>query len=123
MTPNGKPGDQVGPTVPAVIPLTTKWIASAMRGAWTGDAEREFSGVSIDTRTLTPGELFIAIHGEKFDGADFAAAAIAAGAGGAVVGRGRGGDLAREKGARPRFVISEGAETTGALQALAERGR
>ena len=29
----------------------------------------EFSGVSIDTRTLTPGELFVAIRGERFDGA------------------------------------------------------
>ena len=37
-----------------------------------GDAAREFAGVSIDTRTLGAGELFVAIRGERFDGADFA---------------------------------------------------
>ncbi len=50
-----------------------------------GDARREFAGVSIDTRTLTPGALYIAIRGERFDGADFVGDAVAAGAGGVVV--------------------------------------
>jgi UDP-N-acetylmuramoyl-tripeptide--D-alanyl-D-alanine ligase len=44
---------------------------------------REFGGVSIDTRTLGADELFIGIHGEQFDGADFAIA-IARGAAGVV---------------------------------------
>ena len=35
----------------------------------------EFTGVSIDTRTLTPGNLFIAIKGERVDGFDFIAQA------------------------------------------------
>ena len=30
---------------------------------------RRFGGVSIDTRTLAPGDLFVAIRGERFDGA------------------------------------------------------
>ena len=35
-----------------------------------------FSGVSIDSRTIEDGELFIAIKGEKFDGHDFISAAL-----------------------------------------------
>ena len=49
------------------------------------DAERigddvEIHGVGIDTRTLTPGMLYVAIVGERFDGHDFIAAAEQAGA-------------------------------------------
>ena len=47
----------------------------------------EFSTVSIDTRTLKPGDLFIAINGERFDGHDFVSQAAAAGACAAVVER------------------------------------
>ena len=55
------------------IRLTADWVARAMAGAIrSGDPGREFGGVSIDTRTLAAGELFIGIHGEQFDGADFA---------------------------------------------------
>ena len=83
---------------------------------------REFSGVSIDTRTLTSGELFVAIRGERFDGADFVGAAIEAGAGGVVVERGRGGDLAALSGRRPVAVI-EVDDAIVALQALAQAVR
>jgi UDP-N-acetylmuramoyl-tripeptide--D-alanyl-D-alanine ligase len=38
------------------------------------------TGISIDSRTLKPGEAFFAIKGEKFDGHDFATAAMKAGA-------------------------------------------
>jgi UDP-N-acetylmuramoyl-tripeptide--D-alanyl-D-alanine ligase len=40
----------------------------------------EFHGVSIDTRTLEPGNLFIAIKGAQFDGHDYIAAAAKKGA-------------------------------------------
>jgi UDP-N-acetylmuramoyl-tripeptide--D-alanyl-D-alanine ligase len=86
-----------------------------------GDSAREFSGVSIDTRTLTTGELFVAIRGERFDGADFARAAVEAGAGGIVVARGHGGDVAAI-GGRPVAVI-EVDDTIVALQALAQAVR
>lgn len=39
-----------------------------------------YTGVSIDSRTVKPGELFVAIPGERFDGHDFAHAASEAGA-------------------------------------------
>lgn len=38
------------------------------------------SGVSTDTRTLQPGELFVALSGERFDGHDYARVAIERGA-------------------------------------------
>lgn len=47
------------------------------------------TGVCIDSRTLRPGELFVALRGERFDGHDFVTAALEAGASGAVVERGR----------------------------------
>ena len=42
-------------------------------------------GVSIDTRTIRPGELFVALKGENGDGHDHVPAALAAGAAGAMV--------------------------------------
>jgi UDP-N-acetylmuramoyl-tripeptide--D-alanyl-D-alanine ligase len=42
-------------------------------------------GVSIDSRSIRPGDLFVALRGERFDGHDFVDAALAAGASGAVV--------------------------------------
>ena len=44
-------------------------------------------GVSIDTRTLQPGQLFVAIRGKRFDGNEFVAEAFRRGAAGAVVER------------------------------------
>lgn len=49
--------------------------------------DRAFGEVSTDSRTLTAGALFVALRGERFDGHDFAAAAVARGAVAAVVER------------------------------------
>src|SRR5712692_9706431 len=81
----------------------------------TGEGSRRFSGVSIDTRTMAPDELYVAIRGERFDGADFATAAIVAGASGVVVPRGRGPVPGSARGA----AVIEVEDTTTALQALA----
>jgi UDP-N-acetylmuramoyl-tripeptide--D-alanyl-D-alanine ligase len=43
------------------------------------------TGVSIDSRTLQPGDLFIAIKGDRMDGHRFVEAALANGAGAAIV--------------------------------------
>jgi len=53
------------------------------------DALAGLAGVSIDSRTVKPGELFIAIHGPSHDGHDHVVAALAAGAAAGVVARGR----------------------------------
>lgn len=47
-----------------------------------------FSGVSTDSRAITPGALFVALQGERFDGHEHLSAAAAAGATGAVVRQG-----------------------------------
>lgn len=48
-------------------------------------ADAAFKGVSTDSRTLSPGELFVALSGPRFNGEDYVAAAVARGAAGAVV--------------------------------------
>ena len=50
-----------------------------------GVAGRSFTGVSIDSRTIAAGQLFVAIPGERFDGHDFIPAAIQRGAAGLLV--------------------------------------
>src|SRR5206468_3216992 len=85
-----------------------------------GNPSQEFHGVSIDTRTLAPGELFIAIRGERFDGAEFAEAAIEKGAAGVVVPTSWGAKASadRRRAAVERAVVLEVDDTTLALQAL-----
>jgi UDP-N-acetylmuramoyl-tripeptide--D-alanyl-D-alanine ligase len=55
-------------------------------GATAAGAER-WHGAAIDSRRISGGELFFALPGEKADGHDFAARALAAGAAAAVVHR------------------------------------
>jgi UDP-N-acetylmuramoyl-tripeptide--D-alanyl-D-alanine ligase len=72
------------------IQLTGAWVGAAVGGTISaGDPLTEFHGVSIDTRSIRPGELFFAIRGDRFDGADFADGAVAAGAAGIVMPRDR----------------------------------
>lgn len=49
--------------------------------------DAEFAKVSIDTRSLQPGDLYVAIKGSRFDGNEFIAEAVAAGACAAIVER------------------------------------
>lgn len=57
--------------------------------AWLGlDAPRDdrpFRGISTDTRTLAPGQVFVALKGPNFDGHDHLQAALDNGAAGALV--------------------------------------
>jgi UDP-N-acetylmuramoyl-tripeptide--D-alanyl-D-alanine ligase len=64
---------------------TSADMVEAMGGRPVGTLPEGITGISIDTRTLTPGEAFFAIKGEQFDGHDFATAAMAGGAGLIVV--------------------------------------
>ncbi len=47
--------------------------------------ETLFRAISIDSRRLCPGDLFVAIRGDRFDGHDFVSAAVGAGAGGVML--------------------------------------
>ncbi len=51
----------------------------------TGAGTRSFSGISIDSRTLNAGELFIALRGERVDGHEYIAQAIERGAAGILL--------------------------------------
>ena len=64
---------------------TVEAMAKAMGAARHGSLPAGISGLSIDTRTIAPGEAFFAIKGDARDGHDFVEAALKAGAGLAVV--------------------------------------
>ena len=64
---------------------TSQEIAAATGGVACGPDFTAF-GVSIDTRTLAPGDLFIALVGER-DGHEFVDQALAAGAAGVLMER------------------------------------
>lgn len=54
--------------------------AKVLNGRVAGRSDVRFTAVSTDTRKLQPGDLYVALRGEKFDGADFVAQAVASGA-------------------------------------------
>ena len=60
-------------------------MLGAMRATGAGALPRSVMGLSIDTRTISPGEAFFAIKGDNRDGHDFVTAALEAGAGLAVI--------------------------------------
>jgi UDP-N-acetylmuramoyl-tripeptide--D-alanyl-D-alanine ligase len=59
--------------------------AAAMLGVVFNGADAEVLRVSTDSRSIQPGDLFIALRGEKFDGGAFAAKALQQGAAGVVL--------------------------------------
>jgi len=62
---------------------TAKEAAKATGGETSGDWTA--TGISIDTRTLRPGDLFVALQGDNGDGHDYAAQALDKGAAAAIV--------------------------------------
>jgi UDP-N-acetylmuramoyl-tripeptide--D-alanyl-D-alanine ligase len=67
--------------------MTALWTSEEAQGATLGIPGRAFevNGLSIDTRTLKPGDLFVALKGDNRDGHDFVKAAFEAKAGAALV--------------------------------------
>lgn len=72
------------------------WTVDAVRAACGGtfvtrgrpaQGGAPLAGVSIDSRAIKPGQVFIAIRGETFDGHDFVHSAIAAGAAVVIIDR------------------------------------
>jgi UDP-N-acetylmuramoyl-tripeptide--D-alanyl-D-alanine ligase len=61
-------------------------LADVLKTSLTG-RDAVFTGVCHDTRTLTAGDLYVAIKGDHFDGHSFLAEAIRAGAAGALLSR------------------------------------
>ncbi|PWK88560.1 UDP-N-acetylmuramoyl-tripeptide--D-alanyl-D-alanine ligase [Fulvimonas soli] len=71
-------------------------------------ADADVAGVAIDTRRLRPGDLFVAIKGERVDGHDFLADAAARGAVAALVER-------RVDGPLPQVLVGDSALALGDL--------
>src|SRR6185437_3963608 len=67
--------------------MTALWTSEEAQGATLGIPSRVFevSGLSIDTRTLKRGDMFVALKGDNRDGHQFVKAALDAGANAALV--------------------------------------
>ena len=65
--------------------LTLGQVADWIHAEGDFDLQTQVFGYSIDSRTVAAGELFFAVMGERFDGHEFVATALKAGAAAAVV--------------------------------------
>ena len=83
------------------------FAAEAMGGALVG-ADADFAGVCTDTRLLSAGDLFVALKGPNFDGADYLDVAKRLGASAAVVTQRRDTDL-------PQVVVADTYDALGKL--------
>ena len=94
--------------------LWAEWeLTTAFGAAPSAPLNRAVAGVSIDTRTLAPGDLFFAIKGETHDGHDHASRAFEAGASAAVVSRERADALAAFG---PVFAVDDTLKRDGAAR-------
>jgi UDP-N-acetylmuramoyl-tripeptide--D-alanyl-D-alanine ligase len=97
--------------------LTVGDVVEGTSGVVAGPEDgRPIAGVSIDTRTLQPGQMFVAIAGPNFDGHDFVADAVQKGAAAVMVHR----DLAPPM---PPVPVVRVADTTQALKDLGRHVR
>ncbi len=96
---------------------TTEAMVSAMGAERHGALPEAVFGLSIDSRSLAPGDAFFAIQGDNRDGHDFVAAALAAKAGLAVVAADRRSQFPSDA---PLLVVPD---VLAALRALAVAAR
>jgi UDP-N-acetylmuramoyl-tripeptide--D-alanyl-D-alanine ligase len=83
-----------------------------------------FDGISTDSRTVRPGELFVALKGERFDGHDFVAQAFERGAAAAIVAADHAARLAASTGAsatRRLLPVADPLQALGMLAAFCRR--
>ncbi|WJG08732.1 UDP-N-acetylmuramoyl-tripeptide--D-alanyl-D-alanine ligase [Aliiglaciecola sp. LCG003] len=92
-----------------MITVTLEWVAEQVDGRLIGE-NRSITGVSTDTRTIAPGDLFIALVGPNFDGHKFVAAAIKQGALASIVSQPIESDL-------PYILVEDTKLALGALSA------
>lgn len=93
-------------------------LARWSRGTWIPYPPDEVLGITQDTRALTPGALYVALEGERFDGHQFIDQAFARGASAALVRRDN--PYLPESPAQPLLVVDDPAD---ALQAMAAAHR
>lgn len=92
-----------------MIPVSLKTLAEVLSAELIG-ADCSITEVTTDTRQITPGCLFVALKGERFDAHDFAPDAIAAGAGALLVSKRLLGDV-------PQLVVKDTRIALGQLAA------
>ena len=81
-----------------------------------------FDGVSIDSRVVRPGELFVAIKGERFDGHEFVAQAFSRGAAAAIVAADHAAGLAASAaGGRSLLAVDDPLQSLASLAAFWRR--
>jgi UDP-N-acetylmuramoyl-tripeptide--D-alanyl-D-alanine ligase len=99
------------------LPLSASDVANASRGRVVrGDPATAIGRVSIDSRSLEPGDFFVAIAGETFDGHRFVNDAARRGAIGAMVHQ---APVSPEAGTAIPALVIQVDDTTRALQDLA----
>ena len=96
-------------------PLLLSEVATVLQGRLV-EADCRFSGVSIDSRAITKGQLFIALTGPRFDGHDYLNEVAAKGAVAALVER------EVPESALPQLVVKDTREALGQLGALNRAG-
>ncbi|HEX5068753.1 MAG TPA: UDP-N-acetylmuramoyl-tripeptide--D-alanyl-D-alanine ligase [Vicinamibacterales bacterium] len=109
----------------ATIALTAELVARATTGRLlAGAPATTFTSVSIDSRTIEPGALFVAIRGERVDGHAFVRTAFERGAAGALVSHNDSGHAFPESiaGAVPGAIVLV-SDTIAALQHLGREVR
>lgn len=93
--------------------MTVQQAAHALAARAAGVAR--FDAVGTDSRAIVPGQLFVALRGERFDGHEFVAAAAAAGAAAAMVDAHWAAD--HEPAPLPLLVVDDTRLALGALAA------
>ena len=68
-----------------MIKVSLHFLSTLLNAEYIGSENVDITEVTIDTRKVTAGCLFVALKGERFDGHDFAEDAVAAGAGALLV--------------------------------------
>lgn len=92
-------------------------LLAGLRATLVGAPPAGVSGMSIDTRTLQPGDLFLALQGENRDGHDFVESAFKAGAAAAVV---TAPNVDRLRASGPLYVVDD---VLRALERLGQASR
>ena len=103
--------------MPGMRPLplwTALGVVAPLEARVSGGLPYEIDGISIDTRSLAPGDLFFAVAGDNSDGHDYVGAALDKGAAAAVVDEAH-ADALRGRG--PLYVVRD------VLPALERLGR
>ena len=99
-------------------PLTlSKIVQLAGASLSSGDETVVIDKIGTDSRTIKPGELFVALRGENFDGHDFVEAAAKSGATGALVDQNWNGNVPEN------FMLIRASETLHAYQQIAANYR